>query len=179
MAHVILGCGSPLASSPPTGFGLSSSCRSTFSNDPLRRSLRVKKRSQGVESDKPSVEVCASRNLTEAPTSPTADPFSTLGVDEYASKSEVKHVYRRLALQYHPDVCRGDHCALMFTQINIAYEKVMNYISAPPPQVDDSVDDNPEGFYGVGDDSWDEWEEWMGWEGAGTTDYSSHINPSI
>ena len=22
----------------------------------------------------------------------------------------------------------------------------------------------------------DEWEEWMGWEGAGTLDYSSHIN---
>jgi hypothetical protein len=29
---------------------------------------------------------------------------------------------------------------------------------------------------GVGDDSWEDWEEWMGWEGAGTRDYSSHVN---
>jgi len=29
---------------------------------------------------------------------------------------------------------------------------------------------------GVGDDSWQDWEEWMGWEGAGTLDYSNHIN---
>lgn len=26
---------------------------------------------------------------------------------------------------------------------------------------------------------WELWEEWMGWEGAGTRDYSSHINPYI
>ena len=32
------------------------------------------------------------------------------------------------------------------------------------------------GFMGVADDSWEDWEEWMGWEGAGTRDYSDHIN---
>jgi hypothetical protein len=41
---------------------------------------------------------------------------------------------------------------------------------------DDALSDNLEGFMGVGDDSWEDWEEWMGWEGAGTRDYSSHIN---
>ncbi|KAL3693023.1 hypothetical protein R1sor_006674 [Riccia sorocarpa] len=184
MAHAIVGYGAQFASSPPTGFGFGSSGR-TFSNDPFRRSLRVSKRLHGVEGERqqaqhqPSVEVRASRNLTESPPSPSQDPFSTLGVDESASKSEVKHVYRRLALQYHPDVCRGDHCALMFTQINLAYEKIMDYISSPPEE-DDSYDANPDGFYGVGEDAWDEWEEWMGWEGAGIcTDYSSHINLSV
>jgi len=35
-----------------------------------------------------------------------------------------------------------------------------------------------DGFMGATDDNWEEWEEWMGWEGAGATDYSSHVNPS-
>jgi hypothetical protein len=26
------------------------------------------------------------------------------------------------SVQYHPDVCKGDHCALMFKQVNSAYE---------------------------------------------------------
>lgn len=39
--------------------------------------------------------------------------------------------------------------------------------------------DNPEGFMGVGDNDWDEWEEWMGWEGAGTYDYSNHVNVNL
>lgn len=37
-------------------------------------------------------------------------------------------------------------------------------------------DDCLDGFMGATDDSWEDWEEWMGWEGAGATDYSSHIN---
>lgn len=35
-----------------------------------------------------------------------------------------------------------------------------------------------DGFMGATGDHWDDWEEWMGWEGAGITDYSSHINPA-
>ena len=35
-----------------------------------------------------------------------------------------------------------------------------------------------DGFMGATDDSWEDWEEWMGWEGAGITDYSSHVNSS-
>ena len=34
-----------------------------------------------------------------------------------------------------------------------------------------------EGFNGMNDPDCDTWEEWMGWEGAGTRDYSSHVNP--
>jgi len=36
-----------------------------------------------------------------------------------------------------------------------------------------SADYHVEDLTGVGEDSW---EEWMGWEGAGTLDYSSHVN---
>jgi len=34
-----------------------------------------------------------------------------------------------------------------------------------------------EGLNGMNDPDCDTWEEWMGWEGAGTRDYSSHVNP--
>lgn len=50
------------------------------------------------------------------------DPHSTLGVSVGASKHEIKKAYRRLALQYHPDVCNGNHCTTSFQQINSAYE---------------------------------------------------------
>ena len=41
---------------------------------------------------------------------------------------------------------------------------------------DDGIDDS---FRGMNDPDWDMWEEWMGWEGAGSRDYTSHINPYI
>ncbi|XP_021736307.1 chaperone protein dnaJ 8, chloroplastic-like isoform X2 [Chenopodium quinoa] len=51
-----------------------------------------------------------------------ADPYQTLSVHRGASESEVKKAFRRLALQYHPDVCRGDNCTINFHQINEAYD---------------------------------------------------------
>ena len=39
-----------------------------------------------------------------------------------------------------------------------------------------SDDYSMDGLMGVNNDSFEEWEEWMGGEGAGTLDYSSHIN---
>jgi len=39
-------------------------------------------------------------------------------------------------------------------------------------------DESLDGFMGATDDNWEDWEEWMGWEGAGITDYSSHVNPA-
>lgn len=103
-----------------------------------------------------------------------SEHFATLGLSAAASRQEIKQAYRKLALQYHPDVCKGEHCALMFKQVNDAYyvaleaeEQVVNDIG---------TDDCLDGFMGAEDDSWDEWEEWMGWEGAGTRNYSNHVN---
>lgn len=51
-----------------------------------------------------------------------SDHHSILGVSRGATKNDIKKAYRRLALEYHPDVCNGDHCSLKFQQITNAYE---------------------------------------------------------
>ncbi|KAK6912300.1 DnaJ domain [Dillenia turbinata] len=110
------------------------------------------------------------------------DPYKTLRIRRGASESEVKKAYRQLALQYHPDVCRGNNCRVQFQSINEAYDTVMNNLRG---ETSTSVyeerynEDEDEALRGMNDPDWDLWEEWMGWEGAGIRDYSSHINPYI
>lgn len=104
------------------------------------------------------------------------DPQTTLGIEPCASKHEIKKVYRRLALQFHPDVCDGNHCTKNFQKINFAYETLLSMTSPQFGEFEDDLSDNLEGFAGVNGDSWEDWEEWMGWEGVGTRDYSNHIN---
>ncbi|XP_021759343.1 chaperone protein dnaJ 8, chloroplastic-like [Chenopodium quinoa] len=110
-----------------------------------------------------------------------ADPYQTLSVHRGASESEVKKAFRRLALQYHPDVCRGDNCTINFHQINEAYDMLMsNFRGETKEEAVEAYYDPDEGFRGTDNDSeWELWEEWMGWEGAGIRDYSSHVNPYI
>lgn len=107
------------------------------------------------------------------------DPYSTLGLSPGATKHEIKKAYRRLALQYHPDVCDGNHCTTNFQQINHAYETLLNSSTQQFGEFEDDLSDNLEGFMGVGDDSWEDWEEWMGFEGAGTLDFSNHVNHNL
>jgi hypothetical protein len=107
------------------------------------------------------------------------DPHITLGVAPGAAKYEIKKAYRHLALEYHPDVCKGNHCTTNFQQINFAYETLLNMATPQGGECEDDSFDNMEGFMGVGDDSWEDWEEWMSWEGAGTLDYYDHINNAI
>ncbi|CAO2814694.1 unnamed protein product [Amaranthus hypochondriacus] len=108
--------------------------------------------------------------VSASATSTLMDPYQTLSVNPGSSESEVKKAFRRLALQYHPDVCRGDNCTVQFYQINEAYDMVMNTLrekSRAEEEMETYCDED------------DLWEEWMGWEGAGIRDYSSHINPYI
>lgn len=109
--------------------------------------------------------------------STVSDPYKTLRIHPGASESEVKKAFRQLALQYHPDVCRGSNCGIQFHQINQAYDAVMSSLrEEDPSEADAGIDEPMRGMY---DQDWDMWEEWMGWEGAGIRDYSSHINPYI
>ncbi len=51
------------------------------------------------------------------------DYYKILGVDRKASEAEIKRVYRKLALQYHPDRNPGDkHAEDKFKEINEAYQ---------------------------------------------------------
>ncbi|KAK7389474.1 hypothetical protein VNO78_24552 [Psophocarpus tetragonolobus] len=102
------------------------------------------------------------------------DPYKTLRIQRGASESEVRKAFRHLALQYHPDVCRGSNCGVQFHEINEAYETVMANLRGESNATESYSEDES-----VNDQDWDMWEEWMGWEGAGIRDYSSHINPYI
>ncbi|KAJ8755524.1 hypothetical protein K2173_019322 [Erythroxylum novogranatense] len=118
--------------------------------------------------------VCASSSVM--------DPYKTLRIQPGASESEVKKAFRQLALQYHPDVCRGSNCGVQFNLINEAYDIVMSNLrgDSEASQMYETYDDGiDEPMRGMNDPDWDMWEEWMGWEGAGIRDYSSHINPYI
>ncbi|KAI9162239.1 hypothetical protein LWI28_025236 [Acer negundo] len=108
------------------------------------------------------------------------DPYKTLRIQPGASESEVKKAFRQLALQYHPDVCRGSNCGVQFHRINEAYDTVMSSLREEP-SVEEIIYEpyDEDQMTGVNDPDWDMWEEWMGWEGAGIRDYSSHINPYI
>ncbi|XP_077215444.1 chaperone protein dnaJ 8, chloroplastic-like [Tasmannia lanceolata] len=126
---------------------------------------------------------CSSASLT--------DQYRTLRIQPGASEKEVKKAFRQLALQYHPDVCKGNNCVTQFHRINEAYDNVMTSLRESNTEGDFySYQGNGNGGYedgygydepmrGMNDSSWDLWEEWMGWEGAGILDYSSHINPYI
>ncbi|KAH7373641.1 hypothetical protein KP509_17G066600 [Ceratopteris richardii] len=109
---------------------------------------------------------------------PSRESYLALGVDSDASANDVKKAYRRLALKFHPDVCKDDYCTNKFLQINDAYETVMNFLGANNnvESLYPAETSAPEPMMGAFDDSWEDWEEWMGWEGAGIRDYTSHIN---
>lgn len=51
--------------------------------------------------------------------------LETLGLNEGASKEEVKKAYRRLSKVYHPDVSNDEHAKQKFIAINEAYKFLM------------------------------------------------------
>lgn len=52
--------------------------------------------------------------------------YQVLLVQESVTDHGIKSAYRRLARQWHPDVCREDNAAEMFRKINEAYETLMD-----------------------------------------------------
>jgi len=50
------------------------------------------------------------------------DLYNTLGINENATKSEIKKAYRSLAKKYHPDMNKTSEAEEKFKEINAAYE---------------------------------------------------------
>ncbi|KAL4181918.1 hypothetical protein AMTRI_Chr12g239810 [Amborella trichopoda] len=107
------------------------------------------------------------------------EEYRTLRIKPGASEMDVKKAFRQLALQYHPDVCKGNNCGVQFHKINEAYDIVMRSLRESEGKEENGYESSDEmrGMYDSS--SWDLWEDWMGWEGAGIRDYTSHINPYI
>ncbi|KAH9312500.1 hypothetical protein KI387_027535, partial [Taxus chinensis] len=85
------------------------------------------------------------------------EEYKILRLSPSATEKEVKKAYRRLVLQYHPDVCKEDNCALRFHKINDAYMTVMSNLAEEKRQKKYYADN----YY---TDMNDEWEEWIGYE---------------
>ncbi|KAF9608528.1 hypothetical protein IFM89_009894 [Coptis chinensis] len=89
---------------------------------------------------------------------PISDAFAVLGLTPFASKSDVKHAYKRLALKFHPDVIKEDNVnekQKTFKEIKSAYESLMEKFEVEEELL------TTDGY-----DEYDEWDEWMGFEGG-------------
>lgn len=64
----------------------------------------------------------------EIQTSPNSSQtlYRVLLIEESATDHEIRSAYRRLARQWHPDVCKEDNAAEMFRKIKDAYETLMD-----------------------------------------------------
>jgi len=52
------------------------------------------------------------------------------GLDEYATLEDIKNVFRKLALKYHPDKCKGEkkkECEEMFKKVAHAKDVLSAY----------------------------------------------------
>lgn len=89
------------------------------SKEDREMAMSVRMASMGVlagpgKAGKRKAVVCSAAGL--------AAQYRTLRIEPGASEKEVKRAFRQLALQYHPDVCRGSNCGVQFHRINEAYD---------------------------------------------------------
>lgn len=67
------------------------------------------------------------------------DPYLTLGVDRDVSRAELKRVFRRLAMRWHPDRNDDPLATARFTEIRAAYEALLE----PEEEASDEDDYSP------------------------------------
>ncbi|KAI9084583.1 hypothetical protein K1719_033571 [Acacia pycnantha] len=112
----------------------------------------------------------------------STDPYKILGIRPWASMPQVKKAFRKLAKQYHPDVCKEKDCGVQFEEINAAYEAVMEALRGKSraygennneeamgmknnPYSDFHKGYNNDHMKGRADQHWDyRDDEWIGWE---------------
>ena len=81
-------------------------------------------------------------------------------------------LYANIRFKKAKSLCIDDLC---FVFLKIVLKQIKNQMEGA--EEFQPFDVYEEGFNGMNDPDCDTWEEWMGWEGAGTRDYSSHVNP--
>jgi len=54
------------------------------------------------------------------------DYYERLGVTRAAKREDIKKAYRKLALKYHPDVCKEDDASEKFKEVKEAYEALID-----------------------------------------------------
>ena len=72
-----------------------------------------------------------------------ADPYITLGVDRDVSRAELKRVFRRLAMAWHPDRNDDPQATARFTEIRAAYEALLEPEEEETSDDDMGPDDEP------------------------------------
>jgi hypothetical protein len=86
---------------------------------------------------------------------------SVLGVGPDATRQDIKQAYRRLALQFHPDVCKEEHYTSNFKEVNCAYEHLINTITTTTTTTTSATTPSPDYYYSSGSSSY-YWKEQQG-----------------
>ncbi|MBI1837743.1 MAG: J domain-containing protein [Flavobacteriia bacterium] len=65
---------------------------------------------------------------------PYSKYYKILGLPNNASQEEIRKKYRKLAMQYHPDINPNPNAQLIFIQLTEAYNILQNKVDLPPIQ---------------------------------------------
>lgn len=54
------------------------------------------------------------------------NPYEELGLKQGATKQQIQAAYRKLAMRWHPDLCKDPQAEKMMVRINRAYDSLMH-----------------------------------------------------